>query len=289
MNEKQEKRKMQNRVHMLHNDCGGSSAAQMNSFIIETEVGELMVMDGGYRENFSYLYEQLRRISGKKKPTVAGWFLSHAHDDHIDCFLEMMEKYPDSIEIQHIYYNFPSRQFIAKNEASGVKSIQEFYRLLPKFADKAVIVTEGDYYELGGAVFEILYSPNPAWSHNPVNNSSIVIRMTLGGKTFLFLGDLGVEAGEQILAKYGAYLKSDYCQMAHHGQDGVGKEVYQAIAPYACIWNTPLWLWNNDLGGGFDTNVFKTVIVRKWMEELGVKKHYIMKDGDQTIAVHNHL
>ena len=277
---------MKNAIHMLNNSSTQEKyPGQMNSFIIETEMGQLIVMDGGYRGQCEYLLNQLREISGESKPRVAGWFLSHCHHDHIECFMEMVEKYSEEIEIQHFYYNFQSIQFMDKNEPHFAASIKEFYNLLSRFADFAVIVSEGDCYELGGALFEILYSPNPAWTMNTGNNSSIVIRMTLGGQIVMFLGDLGVEAVTQLLDKYGATLKSDYCQMAHHGQNGVTKEVYQAIAPSACMWCTPVWLWNNDMGDGYNTCVFKTLETREWMEELGVKKHYVMKDGDQVIEL----
>ena len=49
------------------------------------------------------------------------------------------------------------------------------------------------------------------------------------------------------------------------------KSFYQAVAPRACLWNTPDWLWNNDAGNGFDTGPWRTVEVRGWMEELGVR------------------
>ncbi|MFA6948983.1 MAG: MBL fold metallo-hydrolase, partial [Eubacteriales bacterium] len=116
-----------------------------------------------------------------------------------------------------------------------------------------------------------------------VNNSSIVIKMTLGGKTVMFLGDLGVEAGEKLLGMYGEKLKSDYCQMAHHGQNGVTREVYAAVAPECCLWCTPQWLWDNNAGKGYNTHCWQTIIVRAWMDELGVSRHYAVKDGDQHI------
>ena len=42
-------------------------------------------------------------------------------------------------------------------------------------------------------------------------------------------------------------------------------------------------MWDNDRGKGFNTHIYQTVIVRGWMEALGVKKHYVIKDGDQVI------
>ncbi|MBR4309096.1 MAG: MBL fold metallo-hydrolase, partial [Oscillospiraceae bacterium] len=84
------------------------------------------------------------------------------------------------------------------------------------------------------------------------NNISCVIRMTVGGKNVLFLGDLA-EPGGLVLKSYhdtnatsgSKYfsLKSDMVQMAHHGQTGVPKSVYTAIAPDVCLWPAPDWVY----------------------------------------------
>ena len=95
---------------------------------------------------------------------------------------------------------------------------------------------------------------------------------------------MGAEAGEAMIKDVPASeLDSDIVQMAHHGQYGVTKEVYQIISPKICMWNTPQWLWDNDGGGGYNTGNYKTLEVRSWMEEMGVKANYVIKDGDQTI------
>jgi hypothetical protein len=71
--------------------------------------------------------------------------------------------------------------------------------------------------------------------------------------------------------------------MAHHGQGGVSKEFYEYIGVKRCIWPTPLWLWNNDRGEGFDTGPYLTVRTREWMDEMGVTEHIVEKDGIQKI------
>ena len=80
-------------------------------------------------------------------------------------------------------------------------------------------------------------------------------------------------------------MKADYVQMAHHGQHGVTKEFYEAVAPTGCFWCAPDWLWNNDAGLGYNTHCFKTVEVQGWMEELGVKEHYILMNGTQIVEL----
>ena len=73
--------------------------------------------------------------------------------------------------------------------------------------------------------------------------------------------------------------------MAHHGQNGVKKDFYETVAPTACLWCTPKWLWDNDAGRGYNTHGWKTIEVQGWMEELGVKEHYVLMNGTQIIEL----
>lgn len=156
---------------------------------------------------------------------------------------------------------------------------------LPLFADKVAILYGSDVYDFGGAHIDVLYTQNAEIQCNYINNTSTIFMLTLGGKKILFTGDAGVEEGDRCLALYAGTdkLKADYVQMAHHGQNGVTREFYEAVAPSACLWCTPDWLWNNDAGRGYNTHCWQTIIVRGWMDELGVKEHYILKDGTQII------
>ena len=65
--------------------------------------------------------------------------------------------------------------------------------------------------------------------------------------------------------------------MAHHGQNGVEENVYEAIQPSVCLWPTPQWLWDNE-GGSYTTPETKA-----WVKKLNVSRNYCMKDGDQVI------
>ena len=272
---------MKNTITQLNSVGGG----QMNSYVITTAEGAVLVVDGGYRNDAENLLSDLREVTGAEIPHVDGWFLSHAHGDHIEAFIEIVENHWDKLTVGKVYYNFPSEQFLCREPHYG-RCILDFNRLLPVFADKVVTVYHGDTYAFGGAEIEILYTPNgelPGY----INNTSTVFMLTLAGARMLFLGDAEPAEGERLLALYGGTgkLKADYVQMAHHGQGGVERAVYEEIAPKACFWCAPDWLWNNDAGGGFNTHDFKTVIVRGWMEELGVTEHYVLKDGIRTVEV----
>ena len=213
---------MNNAIHLLHSQ----TPIQMESFIITTESGKIIAVDGGNSGDAGYFVEYLKNLTQKEKPRIDAWFLTHAHKDHVGAFLEIVRNMGNEIEIGKIYYNFPSIKFFKRGvppDYSALNTAEKFYAALPLFADKICIVSSGDVYEIGEAKFEILYTTDSEILNNVANNSSTVFKMTLGGRTALFLGDCGVEAGNKILAKYAGtdMLDCDICQMAHHGQQGV--------------------------------------------------------------------
>ncbi len=272
---------MNNTIHMLE----GVTGTQMNSFIITTADGKVIVIDGGYDQDAENTINYLKNVTGQDVPHVDAWILSHPHMDHISAFLQIMETMPEAVDVAQLCYNFPSLQFITRNQPWADPCLARFYKDLPIFADKILIVSKGDTLDVGEAHFECLYSPNPELHMNVTNNASLVLMMTLGSKKTLFLGDAGVEEGDRMLECYKGTdkMKADYVQMAHHGQNGVEKRVYEAIAPTGCLWCTPKWLWDNDAGLGYNTHGWKTIEVQGWMADIGVKEHYVVMNGTQVI------
>ena len=112
------------------------------------------------------------------------------------------------------------------------------------------------------------------------NDNSMVIKVWDPNKSFLFLADLWKNGGDRLMnSPFKDDLNCDYLQVAHHGQKGVKLDFYRNIKFRACLWPTPLWLYDNDRGKGFNTAHYKTVETRELMDELGIKEHYISYKG----------
>ena len=259
------------------------------SFILESN-GTLLVVDGGFESEEPYLYEYLKSLGGH----VSAWFLTHFHDDHVSCLIAMLQKHPD-ITVDTIYYNFPPDDYLTgwepnQDRKSTAELLQMFRDAIAQRGIPTVTATEGDRYafEGGNTTVRVLRTYNLAFRY--INNSSTVYRFEADGKSILFLGDLEPDGGKELIEKVDhSLLRADYVQMAHHGQGGVEKEVYEVIQPTYCLWPTPSWLWDNMGPGGYDTGHFRTVIVRGWISSLRcVKKHYRMTDGTQVIDLANH-
>jgi beta-lactamase superfamily II metal-dependent hydrolase len=248
---------------------------QMNSYVIRTSGGKIVVIDGGNEDDSHYL----KGFLGVLGDHVHHWFISHPHSDHLDALTAILKE-PAMPKIDAIHGSFPSHEWIARYEPGEEKSLVSFTEACGK---KGLTLHEHDLGEvmiIDGIRFEILGIKNPEITRNPVNNSSVLMLVSGSGKTILFPGDLGVEGGEKASnSPFRKKLRAEYVQMAHHGQNGVGEEFYQEVQPLFCLWPTPDWLWDNDNGGGKGSGPWVTITVRGWMEKLGVKKHYVAKDG----------
>lgn len=254
---------------------------QMMGYIIKTKGTKVIVIDGGLQGDAQNLISKINEDGGK----VDTWFLTHPHMDHVQAFIEIVEN--TDIEINQIYVTLNDLDWYKEYEKDRIQEIEDFFTTLenPKIKDKVEQVNLGQIIKIDNIKCEILGIKNPEITTNPVNNSSMVIKMKVNNKSILFLADTGEESGNKLLKNQKEKLKSDIVQMAHHGQNGATEELYKQINPHICLWPTPEWLWDNNPGTGYNTGNWKTIETRTWMQNLGVKTNYIEKDGDTIIKI----
>lgn len=277
------------RVRKEHVDCtmGQNVLHQLrsltnsicDSYIITTEDGKVLVIDGGSRTETDYFIEYLRAATGQKTPHIDAWFLSHPHSDHCEVFFEILSRRVRAVTFDKVYQCFPPTDFYENKDRSADAVLRAYASLRDRFADKEITLHEGDVFSVGAARITVLYTYDPAFTN--CNDSSVIFRMDLAGTSVLFTGDAAVAAGRKALKNHkdSGMLRCEYCKMAHHGQNGVERTFYEAVSPEVCLWPTPVWVWENRGGD------LKTPEVRRWIEELGVRKNYIAKDGSQAIRL----
>lgn len=246
-----------------------TTPVQMMGYVIKTDDGKVIVIDGGYHGQS----EELFRVLKETGTDVDLWLLTHLHDDHFGSIIEVLEAHP-KITVKEFWRNRNDSILCDMDDDSAAgekkwydfedRSSLRFYS--PKIGDKKVI---------GTASLEILGIDNPEIKGpNIINDQSMVIRLTEDGFSFLILGDLGIFGGRKLKQQQGENLKADAVQMAHHGQRGVDKDVYELIAPKYAFWPTPKWLWDNTLylgKGNPGDGPFKTPEVIGWIHELGAQ------------------
>lgn len=247
--------------------------SQILSYVIQTTHGRLIVIDGGVTGDASYLDAFLIARGGE----VEAWFITHPHPDHIEALTEILNKYK-AIKINRIYASLPTQAWVSDYEPYHLPSLNNFNTAMHNANRTPIDLAAGAKFEIDHVHIQVLGIKNPEITANAINNSSVVLRVWDTSKSVLFLADLGAEGGRKLLnGNYGKLLKSDYVQMANHGQNGVDKDVYEAVHSKYCLWPTPEWMWNNNDGGNAGQCTVSQVCT--WMNELGVQRNYIMKDG----------
>jgi competence protein ComEC len=146
---------------------------------------------------------------------------THPHEDHIGGM-------PDIIN------NFKIDKMIMTRVTNNTKTYEN---LLNAISNKGLKITEaipGNSFKFGGAECTI-FAPNSS-SYADLNDSSIVIKLTYKGKSFLFTGDAS-EPSEADMLKKGYDLKADVLKVGHHGSSSASSAAFlKAVnAQYAVI------------------------------------------------------
>ncbi len=248
---------------------------QMMGYLIITPEKKLIIVDGGKVEDAPQLVQLINQYGGK----VDHWLLTHPHDDHVGAFATILLSHKE-ISVRTCHASFPDEQWLKKYSGQRFKDYLLVKKALQDTGIPIIKTYAGQKITLVGVTIEVLSDINPEITKNGVNNSSIVYRIHDYHKSMLFLGDLGVEGGDKLFhSSFAEKLRSDYVQMAHHGQHGVDKTFYQEVQPQGCFWPTPQWLYDNNSGKGPGSGKWDTLNVRRWMAELGVANHYVAANG----------
>lgn len=268
----------------------GNESGQQISIVIESNDGQLIVVDGGLKTNAPYLSKYIKARGGK----VSAWLLTHPHEDHVGALSVILEQqkvagHPDyyNIDPGQIYFSFAPYPFYEQYEQSYrlpmIKEVMDDLAAYP--AEKKHENSErGTTFSYGNVSVEIL---NTAYSI-PIdtgNNSSICYMITINGKKLLITGDLPYEAAGKLLEELPAEkLKADIVQMAHHGQHGGSFAFYSTVNPRYALWPSSKELWDKRKEPFTEDQETYTIALTKfWMNKLGVEKNYVMADGNWVL------
>lgn len=207
------------------------------TYLIRLSDGCFALIDSGYGEydESDHLYGLLcaqNVINGV--PTVAAWFFTHPHDDHVHGFIDFQKKYGDKVLVEAVYYDFPTYEVSNKG-----CNMQRFLDAIEQSGAKNVTPKRGDVIRLAAERFDVLYTASD-WKETigNVNEVSLVIKMHLGNYTVLSTGDLMQKSAEVLLSLCSPeVLKCDILQMPHHGYWGGSNAFFEAVDPEIVLWS----------------------------------------------------
>ena len=217
-------------------------------YIILLEDGTFIVFDGGYKGNDpAKLYETLKKLNPRTdgKIVISAWFLTHEHRDHFNAFNDFCKTYGqkgNKVQVKAAYVNFNDESMWGNmvNSANHFLSDNSTYKTMSTAVGGMEIITvrTGMEFYICNAKIEILYTEEDHFPNqlNDFNDTSTVTRITLAGRTFLFLGDASFVAQDNMVEMYAKELESDIVQLAHHGWDGNILALYKLVKPHAVFW-----------------------------------------------------
>ncbi len=271
----------------------------MMSFVIITKQNNAIVIDGGREEDMPLLKEH---IGGRH---ICAWILTHAHDDHISGFVSEVEKNGlADFDVETIYYNFPPYELIENHDVPDYENFKSdildclprFNAILPKIREKTHITYQGESLQVDEVKIDFIFSYHAGLNNNLMNDSSLVFKLSTPNTSVMFLGDIGPDAGDVLCFESKNLLKADMVQMAHHGGLCCGMEVYAAVEPKACLWCCrkeeyegtrvhPVLSDKETLIKRKWIRMQSVGTARKWMEQLGVREHYVTGYGTNKIVL----
>lgn len=291
---------------------------QMMSYIIEaynpenSEKPYVIVIDGGMVDDTKYAGSDAEYLEWLLNENYGGhvdaWFITHEHEDHFGSLLNMLRVDKigigeGQISIDKLYYNFPE----IKNRNQWAV---EFLELAPtKLSEEQIVdyIPKGTEYTFGRVKMTVLsdcreyygeiYKDGASGDQN--NASTLLLAQfylddtrDILSEQALFLGDMGKKgedkafaAAVQVAKEKGITLQGSVIQMAHHGNSGTSKALYEWLEPKACLWPCTNWLWQNmdrtTLIPG--TGNWETKEIYQFLMAKGYTTHYTAVDGTYVL------
>ena len=253
------------------------------AYVIQADDGSFIVVDGGYSQNDGRnMFKYLCRLQNSEHPVVDAWFISHAHPDHTKALKVVADEFSDKITVKKIVYSFPDMELCSHIEPDCLFQIPDFEKAIASLGAEHIIPKAGDVYHYGEDRIEILldWTQLPSLKDEPLlklNDTTTVFRYYSHGQSVIFLGDVMAVGDKVLIENHGKNLKSDVCQLAHHGFFASTKEFYSYVDPEIVLWPASLY------------QCFRTSVgvpaTRFVVTNLNVKDFMVAGEGDMALEL----
>ncbi len=218
------------------------------SYIVQLADGSFVIYDGGYPDTDDDLWNKLVELNnGTSGIVIRAWVLTHGHDDHYRCMQSFATNYASRVKVEYFLVS-PINAMDLKSDWDGTFTDGTIYNSINKFAGaKTCYVHTGMRFTFCNTTMEILLTADDIFIENvpdDFNNSSIVSRIYTKSKSVMFLADTGDDAAFKMENYYGKYLKSDICQVAHHGVEDFPLSSYELIRAPILFYPCSNYLYN---------------------------------------------
>ena len=199
---------------------GGSTgwpAAGMG-YVIATDSGNLICIDGGHAEDAEDFLCLLKSLSPTRAPEIVLWILTHPHGDHVGALTAIAESPTlcSRIKIRALLYDFPAAYSKGVRMADG-----DAERICQATGAQALHPIPDQHMQIDEIALHVLYTPAiGAMPKTPTSNPnylSLIFTLTGKQRKVTFTGDAYPPSMQAVADRYGNALRSNILQMPHHG------------------------------------------------------------------------
>jgi competence protein ComEC len=234
------------------------NVGQANAMLLEFPKGAVLVDAGAQDDMLSNLTIFLNQFFARRTDlnrTLNAVFITHQHKDHDFGLKEVVSRYKVLNYIDNGHNNphgSGQNQIWMENHVAslGIKYESISYDKVTQGGNlhgltDAIIDPVGGIIDPKFTVYSGAYGDGEISNLNDENNHSLVIKVTYGKASFLFMGDLELDGIKKVLAYYSSApkeLNADVMQVGHHGAKNATTDAWiKAVSPHYAVINCGKW------------------------------------------------
>lgn len=211
-------------------DCG-------MCYIFQCADHSFFVIDSGHYlqvNDHARIYRFMReRTPAGEKIVISGWFITHAHDDHVCQFMKFLQERHADVQIEKLYFNYVRDDGKDSHhwKESNKKIMRDFLKTALESGIPIVKLHAGQRFYVRDLCMDVLCTHEDVYpgSLENYNDSSTVLMITAGGSKICIPGDAGAEESKILTTRFSeTTLSCDIMQAAHHGHFGCSSAFYKA-------------------------------------------------------------
>jgi competence protein ComEC len=199
---------------------------QGDAILIESPDGVRVLLDGGPAGLASDAGQRIivpylaRRGINRLEAVI----LSHGHSDHIGGIASVLEQ----VSV--------ARLLVASEEVPGATA-ERVVETARGRGTRLERIARGTALSVGSSVrLYVLHPPHETAPAKTLNNISIVCKLVYGDVSMLFAGDIETAIEDDLVHRYGSFLRSDLLKVAHHGSATSSSPSFlDAVAPETAV------------------------------------------------------
>lgn len=228
-------------------DCGMCLLIQCPDY-------SFFIVDSGHYFQFNdndRIHKFMReRTPEGQKIVVNGWFITHAHTDHISKLIDFLKYNTEDVIIEGFYQNLLSENYSkCSDNHEEYEMAVKLFRMLEEYPAPVYKLHTGMRFYIRNLTFDVLGTHEDIYPEtiNDYNDSSCIVMVEAEDSKIFIPGDAAVAASERLEARYKDALKCDVVQVAHHGHTGLSRNLYELLGADTAVFPVTRIFYEDDM------------------------------------------